>query len=445
MKKWMTIGCLAIIVVLGGCYYWRMQRNTAAAAAGPQYARAAAEYRPLRQEVSCSGSVVSNLDVEIKCKASGQIVEVPYDISDAVNKGDLLLKLDPVDEDRNVRKAEVQLASAEARLAQAKQNLVIAETELGNSRDEAHATLAAAEAQGVEMRKKAQRTAELQKREYASPEEVESAEASAVQAESSAKKAHVGVKAIEVKEQQLELLRQDIKLAEADVESSKISLDDARQRLTETQVFAPIAGIISDRLVQIGQIIASPTMNVSGGTSLLVLSDMSQVFVLASVDESDIGQVRVGQPATITVDAFPDERFKGEVKRVAAKGDKVSNVVTFEVKIEVLDEAKNKLLPEMTADVEILTAAKERALAVPAEAVIRRGPVKGVLTPGGNGPEPVFTPVTTGIDDGEFTEVLTGLQDGAAILIASEEGSSKEEKRSGFMPPPPGGGGPPPM
>lgn len=446
MKKWMGICVTALALCAAGVYYCNTQKNNAAKAGESQHTAVKAEYVPLRQEVTCSGTVESNQDVEIKCKASGQIVLLPFDISDPVKEGELLLKIDPVDEERNVQLAEVKLASTEAKLARAKQNLVVSERELQRSRREVRATLIAAEASSKDQREKARRMETLRDKDYASPEEVDSAEVAAVQAESTLEKAHAGAEGLKADEERLELLRQDIYLAQADVDSCKIELETAKQRRKETQVFAPMAGVISERLVQVGQIISSPTMNVGGGTSLMTLSDLSRIFVLASVDESDIGLVNPGQPVTITVDAFPEEHFQGEVVRVATKGSLLSNVVTFEVKIEVLDESRQKLRPAMTADVNILVAASERALAVPAQAVTRRGPQKVVLTPGVNSQEPTVTPVTTGIDDGAYTEIVSGLSVGDIVLIpdADAEAAAKSSQRGIFGGPPPGGG-PPPM
>ncbi len=446
MKKTLVMLAVLLAAGCGAAYYLRDRGDTGEGDASAR-ATATAERTPLRQEVSCSGTVESNLDVEIKCKATGQVVELPFDISDSVEKGALLLKVDPVDEERSVRQAEVKLASAEAKLARARQSLVVSDLELEKARKEAHASLKGAQASGKDLREKARRMAELRKKEYASPEEVESAEATAVQGEAAVTKASAGMDGIKVEENRLELFRQDIKLAEADVETCRIDLENTRQRLKETQVFAPVSGVVSERLVQVGQIISSPTMNVGGGTALLTLSDLSRVFVLASVDESDVGLVRPKQQATIRVDAFPDEVFQGEVVRVATKGGKVSNVVTFDVKIEVLGAGIKKLLPQMTADVEILAAEKESALSLPSEAVKRRGSGKVVLIPSASGGEPAPVPVTTGIDDGTRVEILSGLEEGAVVVMPEDDtGRDKaaEQKRGGFPGPPPGGG-PPPM
>jgi HlyD family secretion protein len=439
MKKKLAIIIILLLAGGSGAYYWKTQKNGAEKEAGVQYTPATVENRPLRQEVSCSGKVESNLDVEVKCKSTGQVVELPYDVSDPVEKGALLLKIDPIDAERTERQTRVKLASAQAKLDRAKQSLVVSERELEKTRKEARATFKGAEASSKDLREKASRTTALLKKEYASPEEVSSAEAAAVQGESTLQRASAGIDGIQVEEARLELLRQDINLAQADVDSIKIDLENAQQRLKETQVFAPMSGTISTRLVQVGQIIASPMMNVGGGTSLLTLSDLSRIFVLASVDESDIGMVRDGQPATVKVDAFPDDQFKGQVVRVATKGSEVSNVVTFEVKIEILDEAKSKLLPKMTADVDILVAEKVSAPSVPVEAVKRRGPDKVVLVPGA-GPEPESVKIKTGVDDGTNVEILSGLKAGDAILIPHEQ--MDESKKGGFGDHPPG---PPPM
>ncbi len=440
MKKKLAFIFILLLAGTAGAFYWKARRDGPAKEAGTQYTPVAVENRPLRQEVSCTGKIESNLDVEVKCKSTGQVVELPYDVSNPVEKGSLLLKVDPIDEERTVRQTEVKLASAKAKLARARQSLVVSGLDLERTRKEAHAVLKGAEASSKDLRDRAARTAALLKKEYASPEEVSSAESAAVQGETSLQKASAGIDGIKVSEAQLELLRQDINLAQADVDSIQIDLENAQQRLKETQVFAPISGVISTRLVQVGQIIASPVMNVGGGTSLLTLSDLSRIFVLADVDESDIGMVRDGQPAAVKVDAFPEDLFKGQVVRVATKGSEVSNVVTFEVKIEILDEAKSKLLPKMTADVDILVAEKDSAPSIPVEAIKRRGPDKVVLVPGaGREPEPVK--VKTGVDDGTNVEIVSGLKAGDAILIPHEQVDESKTK-GGFGGPPPG---PPPM
>jgi len=193
--------------------------------------------------------------------------------------------------------------------------------------------------------------------------------------------------------------------------------------------------------VEIGQIISSPMSNVGGGTPLLTLSDLSRVFVLASVHESDIGKIIVGQDASITVEAFAGTQFAGKVERIAAKGVNVSNVVTFEVKIEVLSENKGLLKPEMTATVDVVSARKDDVLLAPSAAIIRKNGGRFVRLPVAGG-TPEERAVSVGIDNGDKAEVLEGLKEGETVLVQKAETESRwsqAQARPGGM------GGPPPM
>jgi HlyD family secretion protein len=176
--------------------------------------------------------------------------------------------------------------------------------------------------------------------------------------------------------------------------------------------------------VQIGQIISSGISNVGGGTRVMVISDIIRLFVLASVDESDIGKVEVEQKVIITADAFPGRGFLGKVERIAAKGIEISNVVTFEVKIEVLGKDRSLLKPGMTANVEIIVAEKEKVLLVPSEAVLRkkREHVVRVMKDDGSVEERF---VQTGISDGVVTEIISGLIQGEIVAYRRGEARSR--------------------
>ncbi len=128
MKKLIVIMLMAGVVV-AGVYYWR-HRQAAAAANAPELITAQVERGQIESSVSTTGRVVPNLEVEIKCKASGEVIRLPYDVSDSVEKGELLIELDPVDEQRLVKQAEESLSASQARLAQARQSLLIAANNL---------------------------------------------------------------------------------------------------------------------------------------------------------------------------------------------------------------------------------------------------------------------------------------------------------------------------
>ena len=151
----------------------------------------------------------------------------------------------------------------------------------------------------MNQKAKVKRLKHLAKNDLSSQEDFDSAIANEVKTKSTLENAKIALKELDVEELELEVKQQDVYLAEARVKSSQISLSQAEQRLTDTKVFAPIDGIVVSRDVQNGQIISSGISNVGGGTTVLTLSDLSRIFILASVDESDIGKVKVGQQAII--------------------------------------------------------------------------------------------------------------------------------------------------
>jgi len=380
--------------------------------------------------------VVANLDVAIKCKASGEVVAVPRDVSDEVKEGDLLVELDPVDEKRRVKRAEVALLASRAKLEQARQGLVIAERNLATEKRRAEAALVSAKARAKDLLSKANRAKQLMEKKLSSREDADTAQTAAVAAEAELEAARLKVEDVETQQIALGINRQEVRQAEAQVESDGISLADAEQRLTDTKVYAPIGGVVSSRDVEIGQIVSSGINNIGGGTTLLTVSDLSRTFVLAAVDESDIGKVEVGQPVHVTADAYPRARFRGRVGRIATRGESASNVVTFEVKIDVLGENRLLLKPAMTANVEIISAKREDALLIPVEAVSRRGGKHFVSVEKGEGDEGPGEReggleerrVEIGITDGVRFEVLSGLAEGERVASEGGGGSGRWQK-----------------
>ena len=422
MKKILIIVILSVVIITGG-YFWSHNRADVKTVT-PQWSTAKVEKGPIRVAVSCTGTVVPNLDIEIKCKASGEVVKLPVDISDEVIKGALLVELDPADEQRKLKQAKISLSSSQAQLSQKKVDLGIAENELKIERKRGEATFKSAKASSKDANAKAKRVRQLFEKKLASQEDKETAETAAIEAEVVLENARIRMEELAIKEQELEIKRQDVKLAEAQVETDKINLSLAEQCLKDTKVFSPIDGVVSERNVQIGQIISSGISNVGGGTRVMVISDVIRLFILASVDESDIGKVELGQKVIITADALPERGFLGKVERIAAKGIEISNVVTFEVKIEVLGKDRSLLKPGMTANVEIIVAEKENVLLVPSEAVLRkkREHVVGVMKDDGSVEERF---VRTGISDGVVTEIISGLHQGEIVAYRRGEARSR--------------------
>jgi HlyD family secretion protein len=150
-------------------------------------------------------------------------------------------------------------------------------------------------------------------------------------------------------------------VAKANLKSAQIALDKARQNLAYTNIYAPIDGVIVERTVDVGQTVAA---SLSAPELFLIANDLSEMQILAKVDESDIGQIAVGQPVTFTVQAYPNRSFTGTVQQVRLQSTTQDNVVNYTTVISVAN-TDGKLLPGMTATVQFLTGSAKNALLVP--------------------------------------------------------------------------------
>ncbi len=428
MKKLILL--LLVIAALGGGVYWYKNR---AVEKPVEEKTAVAAISDIVEKVTASGTVDPNLDVEIKCKASGEIVELPVEVGDSVKKGQLLMRLDPEDEENSLKKAKANLRSAEAELRMAEKTLEVSQKNLVADRENSAAKVKSAETSYSDAKTKAKRNQELYAKALISKEEMETSlngEATALAALEAAKSSAL---TLEAKERALEIDAQKIESARAAVENYTLALEQAQLKVKETSVYSPLDGVVTQRGVQKGQIISSATSNVGGGTTIMVVSDLGRIFVLASVDESDIGVVKAGQKAVIKADAYPKELFMGEVQRIAPRGTVNSNVVTFEVKIEIGSPNKNLLKPQMTTTSEIMTESRKNVVAVPSDCVYRSngGEMVTVLTASGKEERAV----KTGIGDGQNIQIVSGLSAGEKVLVQKAKNGNWSNNR-GPMPGP---------
>lgn len=370
----------------------------------------------LRQVVESTGRVEANLEVDVKSKASGQITTVMVEFSDHVKKGDLLIQLDPIDEDRSLKRAQVAMDAARAKNQQAIFLLEIARQNLKTEERKARADLLSTKAQASEAISKLKRSKELLSGKFLSQEEMDAVESLNAKSQAALEAAHTRIVELEALKIGLSCKEEDIKIAASAVSTTEIAFAEAQQRLKETRIIAPIDGVITASEAQIGLIVSSGISNVGGGSALMSIADLSRCFVEASVDESEIGKVRVGQSVEVTADAFPGKQFAGRVERVSAKGVVEQNVVTFVVKIEVTGEGVALLKPEMTSNVSIITAAADDVVVVPALAIVKRKNKSFVQFVKGDGTIEKRR-IETGIGDLEKTEVISGLSLGDKVVL----------------------------
>jgi HlyD family secretion protein len=431
-----------LVVIIGGLlvggYYWST-RPADGNPDAPQYPMTTVTHGSLVQMVATDGRVEPNFVVEVKSKASGEVARVAYEEGAQVQKGNLLVELDPADEERHGRKMASSLAAARAKLAKAQSELVTARQTIPAAIAEAKAGVAAAEVALTDAHKKLQRAQRLDQRKIISEEVLETAETTHQKAKADYQQALATLKKAEASQSTLAEKRHDIALAQAQVMDAEIALEEAQERLADTRITAPIDGVIIQQLVEPGQIISSGISNVGGGTPLLHVADLSRIFVVASVDETDIGQVQVGQGVQLTADAYRDRTFRGTVVHIAPQGVVESNVTTFNVKIEVEGEGKALLKPAMSVNVEIVTGQREDALMVLSSAIQERQGAKKVVFQLDNG-HPTPVPVQTGMSNGMYTEILQGLQADSEVIantavlrgerVQSEPTSPDSQKRA---------------
>ena len=239
MRKWLK-WIVLVLVVAGGVFWWWRSR---AAGEKPLDVRALVPDQTvkvtrgdIRRVVSATGSIIPNLDVTIKCKASGQIVQLPFDISDEVKQGDVLLKLDPVDEERNVLQAKVNLQMAENNLATSKLNLQIAQERLANNRATANANIESAEIDLKNKRTDCARNRALFAKKLVSQETLDNSELLFRQAEITLQNRKIALDELKTAETELKLKEHAIADAASTVETRKLNLSDAEQRLKDTTV-----------------------------------------------------------------------------------------------------------------------------------------------------------------------------------------------------------------
>ena len=226
---------------------------------------------------------------------------------------------------------------------------------------------------------------------------------------------------------------QQVAAARAAVQQAEAQVAYWRAQYAKTVIRTPISGTVITLDAQQGETVAAGL----SAPTLIQVVDMNRLQVDAFVDETDIGNVHIGQEATVTVDAYSDMKFRGRVVKIASGATMLQNVVTYNTTI-ALENTKGLLKPDMTATTEIVVSEHRDVIAVPVEAVKseKRGQVVYAL----EGKEIVPRSVETGVSDETMTEIRRGLREGETIVLAGN-GSAMGGGRSRMTPFGPMGGG----
>lgn len=205
---------------------------------------------------------------------------------------------------------------------------------------------------------------------------------------------------------------------EAAVLQAREALRQAERDLRNAVVRAPIDGRVIERAGEIGRAVADVTAN--GGTTIAVIADDTRIRLVAEIDENDVAQLRPGQRALVTLDALPDEKLEGTVRKVSSAGAIEANVASFTIDVELPED--ERLRVGMSADARVVIRAHSAVLSVPNSALVRRERETLVRVPDvGGGSAYRLAPVQTGYSDGFRTIVSDGLAEGDVVLVAQSE------------------------
>ncbi len=299
MRAWPFV-LPAVVLLAAGC-----ETGTEAEAVAPLYDAAPVERRDIQVTVEAAGVIEPETTVEVKSKASGEILTVHAETGDVVEAGTLLVEVDK-------REPRNRLAEVDANLEAARARRTIAQTQM---------------------------------------ERAETLYQSGTLTES------------DFEQSQLEFAN-----SQAQVVSAEVALENARIAMDDTDVRAPITGTIIEKAVEPGMVISSPTQAVSDGTILMRMANLDAVQVRTLVDETDIGKIRPDMPTTVTVAAYPNQPFEGVVLKIEPLAIVEQNVTMFAVLIR-LENRGGLLMPGMNADVEIEIADRQSVAAVPTAAL----------------------------------------------------------------------------
>ncbi len=324
-KRLLVIFLISALAGAGAYYYWRQQTP-----AQLDIQTADVKRGDLRRIVSTSGAVRALVTVDIGSQLSGNIGEVNVDYSSPVKRGEVLARIEPSSFETRVRESEAGVAVAKANvdlqvagIARADANLHKAELDLGRAKEL--------------VVKGATSQAALD---------------TAIAAEQSAKA-------------DLDIAKAQVETAKATLSQQDATLDAARIDLERTYIRSPIDGVVIDKLANVGQTVAA---SLQAPKLFTIAQDLNHVQIEAQVDEADIGQVTSDNPVTFSVDAYPDTKFSGKVEQIRLASVALANVVTYTVVIGA-DNPLGRLLPGMTANVEILTGEQRNVVLVPNEAL----------------------------------------------------------------------------
>ena len=318
-RRWLLLLVIALVVILTAAFFLKPKNEV-------QYFTTKADRGDIHQVVQATGTINAVITVQVGAQVSGTIAKLYVDFNSKVKQGQVIAEIDPRLFVGAVLQARADYQNAKANAAAAKANL-----------EKAQAT-------AVQTKADYERTRVLTEKGVMSQQQLDLAKANADTSDA-------GVSAAQAQVVQ----------ANAQVAQKQAAVTVAETNLNYCTIRAPIDGVVVARNVDVGQTVAS---SLQAPTLFIIAQDLTKMQVYTQTDESDVGQIHVGQPSTFTVDAFPGQMFKGQVSQIRLNATVVQNVVTYNTIID-FDNPEMKLFPGMTAYVNIPVANASGVLRIP--------------------------------------------------------------------------------
>lgn len=324
---------------------------------------------PLAIEIVETGKIAPRERVEVKSKVAGQASQVLVDEGQKVHKGQLLLVLDPTDYQRDVARAEADVAQARSALDYAR--LVL-------------------------ERKKA------------------------------------GVAQSVMPQSELDLAAAEAASKSVALRSAQVALTTAQDRVSYTRIVAPIDGTVIQRGVQPGEVVVPGVQSTFDGKSLLIVADLSVLVAKIELNQIDVAKVKLGQSAELVLDALPGQKYQAKITKIAPASVRPTgkDVDVFPVEAQ-LAEADGKILPGMTADVRVHLDEKPDVLTLPIEAVVKdsgKSYVTRLVADAAGKERPEKTEVTLGARSDRDVEIVSGVEEGARVVLNPPSAAENETK-----------------
>lgn len=368
-----------------------------------------ASYRPVVQTVTATGVIEPQTQLKISSEVSGEIIYLGVKEGDVVSQGEVLVRINPESMNAQLDQARAGISGSQAREAQASASLMRSEADLGRLR-------------------------QLADKKLSTAQEMDAAET------------------------QVRVARAELDAARFATQQARAQLRQMQESVAKTTITAPMSGVVTKLNSKLGEKVVGAIQMT--GTEIMTIADLTTIEAVVDVSETDVVQVKLGDPAEIELDAIPDHKYKGLVSAIAnspktqSSGLQQEQITNFPVRLRIIDPDA-RFRPGMTATVTIQTARTARALTVPIQSVTARdakdtagSPMKDVEDDEATNvnldetnerverPKPavfvlsgdsvLLRIVTLGIRDDQFIEIVGGLKPGEQVVSGSYKAISKD-------------------